>query len=192
MADAPICDLHNHTLHSDGLLTSQALVELAARRGVTALAVTDHDTVDGLDAARARGAELGIEVIPGIELSIDEAGVDIHLLGYFISRPDVLRDALATLRVERETRAARIVARLVELGVPVQYEAVRARALGGVIGRPHVAEEMVACGHAVSLNDAFDRLGSDRPAYIAKRALGLEDGVTLLRRAGAVPVVAHP
>jgi predicted metal-dependent phosphoesterase TrpH len=131
--------------------------------------------------------------VPGIELSIDEDGLDIHLLGYFVSRPEVLREALATLRVDRETRAAQIVARLLELGVPVEYDAVRARALGGIVGRPHVAEEMVARGHAVNLNDAFDRfLGSDRPAYIAKRALGLQEGVALLRLAGAVPVVAHP
>jgi len=193
MPNNATCDLHSHTLHSDGALSPEALVDLAASRGLAALAVTDHDTLDALPAAQARGAALGIEIVAGIELSIDEEGTDIHLLGYFVSRPDVLREALATLRLDRETRANRMVARLAELGMVVEYEAIRARARGGVVGRPHVAEEMVACGHVATLNEAFDRwLGLHRPAYVAKRALRLAEGAALLRRAGAVPVVAHP
>jgi predicted metal-dependent phosphoesterase TrpH len=187
------CDLHSHTLCSDGVLSPEALVDLAATRRVAALAVTDHDTVEGLDAACARGVELGIEVVPGIELSIEEGSMDVHLLGYFVSRPAVLADALAEIRRERVTRARRIVERLRELGYELEYAAVAARARGGVVGRPHVAEEMVARGHVASLNDAFDRwLGADRPAYIAKRSVGLAAGAALLRAAGAVPVVAHP
>jgi len=187
------CDLHSHTLCSDGVLTPEALVDLAAARRLTALAVTDHDTVDGLDAAMARGRAIGLEVVPGIELSIEEGSMDVHLLGLFISRPHVLREALEEIRRDRVTRAQRIVERMCELGYMMEYAAVEARARGGVVGRPHVAEEVVARGYAGTMNEVFDRwLGADRPAYIAKRSVGLADGAALLRAAGAVPVVAHP
>src|SRR5512139_514958 len=99
------CDLHSHTLHSDGQLTPEELVDLAVRNGLAALAVTDHDVVDGLPAAMRRGAERGIEVVPGIELSVEEDGLDVHLLGYFISRPEVLREALQGIQHERRARA---------------------------------------------------------------------------------------
>jgi len=187
------CDLHSHTLCSDGALSPEALVDLAASRQVAALAVTDHDTVDGIEAARARGRAVGVEVVPGIELSIEEGSMDVHLLGYFISRPAVLRDALDTIRRQRVTRARRIVERMGELGYALDYAAVEARARGGVVGRPHVAEEVVARGYAATMNEVFDRwLGADRPAYVAKRSVGLAEGAALLRAAGAVPVVAHP
>jgi predicted metal-dependent phosphoesterase TrpH len=188
-----ICDLHNHTLHSDGVLSPEELVDLAARRGVTALALTDHDTLEGLDAAVRRGREHGIEIVPGIELSVESEGKDIHLLGYFVSRPQVMQAALRDIQKERVQRAERIVERLAELGCRIEYEAVAARARGGVVGRPHIALELLEHGFVVSLNDAFDRyIGSDGPAYVAKRTLTLEEGVRLLREAGAVPVVAHP
>jgi predicted metal-dependent phosphoesterase TrpH len=193
MAGTPRCDLHSHTFHSDGALAPEALVDLAVDSGLAALAVTDHDTVDGVAAAVQRGAERGLEVVAGIELSVEEDGRDVHLLGYFVSRSDVLREALETLREERRVRARRTIEILASLGVQVEYERVAARAQGGVVGRPHVAEEMVACGHATSIDDAFDRfLGGGRPAHVAKRALGLAEAARLLRRAGAVPVVAHP
>jgi predicted metal-dependent phosphoesterase TrpH len=188
-----ICDLHNHTLYSDGHLAPAALVDLAASRGVAVLAVTDHDTLEGIEEARARGVERGVEVVPGIELSVEEGSYDVHLLGYFVSRPETLKPALDEIQRERVTRALRIVERLAELGIELEYAAVQARARGGVVGRPHVAEELVFRGHTQSVNEAFDRyLGVDRPAYVAKRSVGLADGVRLLRDAGAVPVVAHP
>jgi predicted metal-dependent phosphoesterase TrpH len=193
MSGSATCDLHSHTLYSDGALEPEALVELAARNGLAALAVTDHDGVEALPAAMRRGAALGLEVVPGIELSVDEGGLDVHLLGYFVSRPDVLREALDDLRREREVRARRMVERLAALGCPVDFAAVAARARGGVVGRPHVAEELVARGHVESIDAAFElHLGADRPAYVAKRALGLAEAVRLLRAAGAVSVVAHP
>jgi hypothetical protein len=143
--------------------------------------------------AARRGAELGVEVIAGIELSVDEDGRDVHLLGYFVSRPEVLSAALSDLHAERRRRAAHMVERLGDLGCSIEYEAVLGRALGGVVGRPHVAAELLAQGHVESINDAFDRyLATDRPAYFPKRTLGLVDAVRLLRQAGAVPVVAHP
>lgn len=193
MTPTATCDLHTHTLHSDGELAPAALVELAAQRGLAAVAITDHDVLDALPAARARAESLSIEVISGIELSVDEGGRDIHLLGYFVSRPEVLRAALTGLHAERRRRAERMVERLAGLGCSIEYDAVMLRARGGVVGRPHIAEELLAHRYVSSINDAFDRfLASDRPAYIPKRTFGLAEGAQLLRRAGAVPVVAHP
>jgi predicted metal-dependent phosphoesterase TrpH len=193
MTDPAFCDLHSHTLHSDGVLSPAALVELAQSQGVRVLGLTDHDTLAGLPAAVARGRELGVEVVPGIELSVEEDGRDIHLLGYFVSRPGFLEAALAEIQRSRRQRAREIVERLGRLGVHVRYADVEQRARGGVVGRPHVAEEIVACGHAATLNEAFDRwIGTGGPAYVPKRTVSLVEGVEMLRRAGAVPVVAHP
>ncbi|MFQ5601382.1 MAG: PHP domain-containing protein [Candidatus Krumholzibacteriia bacterium] len=139
MTSAPFCDLHTHTLHSDGMLTPGELVELAAARGVRVLAVTDHDTLGGTAAAVRRGRSLGIEVIEGIELSVDMHGRELHLLGYFVQRPSALEEGLAEIRSAREVRARRIVGRLGELGMPVEYAAVWGRARGDVVGRPHGA-----------------------------------------------------
>lgn len=190
---AQYCDLHNHSLHSDGALSPEALVDLAVARGLTAIALTDHDTLDGIDAAVRRGGERGLEVVPGIELSVVQGTSEIHLLGYFVSRPEILQPVLEEICDERETRAQRMLERLRGLGCELDYAAVLARAQGGVVGRPHVAEELVACGFATDQNDAFDRfIGRNGPAYEPKRTVTLEEGARLLRQAGAVPVVAHP
>jgi len=192
MTRADLCDLHSHTLHSDGALTPEALVDLAADQGVGVLAVTDHDTLSAYPAARARGAARGVEIIAAIELSVDLDGRDVHLLGYFVERPEVLEAALAALAIARLDRAGIILDRLRALGMELDAGAVRARARGPV-GRPHVAAELIARGFASTFNDAFDRwLGRGRPAYVAKQAPSLATGVELLRRAGAAPVVAHP
>lgn len=187
------CDLHNHTLHSDGALSPQALVDLAAARGLAAIALTDHDTLDGVPAAMQHGRERGIEVVPGIELSVVLDDCEIHLLGYFVSRPEILQPVLDDIRRAREMRAQQMIERLRALGCEVDYAAVAARAQGGVVGRPHVADELVACGHAAHQDDAFDRfIGRGGPAYVPKRTIALQEGTSLLRRAGGVPVVAHP
>jgi hypothetical protein len=190
---ASTCDLHNHTLYSDGALTPTELVDLAAARGVAALALTDHDTVAGLPEAERRGALRGVEIVAGIELSVEEGSFDVHLLGYFIRRPEQLAAALEEIQTERRSRARRMVERLAELGCRLDLEAVLGRARGGVVGRPHVAEELVHRGYVRDMDEAFDRyLASGRPAYSPKRSLGLEEAAGLLRRSGAVPVVAHP
>jgi len=192
MPRADQCDLHSHTLHSDGALTPEALVDLAAERGVGVLAVTDHDTVAAFSAAAARGRLRGVEVVAAIELSVDYDGRDIHLLGYFIQHPEVLRAALESLAKSRIDRADVILARLRSLGVDLDSDAVRARAQGPV-GRPHIAAELIERGFASHFNEAFDRwLGHGKPAYVPKVAPSLAEGVALLRRAGAAPVVAHP
>ncbi|UCE02444.1 MAG: PHP domain-containing protein [Candidatus Latescibacterota bacterium] len=190
---SPTCDLHAHTLHSDGALSPQALVSLAASRGVQALALTDHDSVDGIEEARAQGTAVGLEVVAGIELSVRHEERELHVLGYFVRHTEILGEPLASMRQARLERVERIVERLHHLGMPIDLEAVRRRARGRVVGRPHVADEMVSRGYVADVHTAFQRwLGTGKPAYLQRHALSFAQGVALLERAGAVPVLAHP
>jgi 3',5'-nucleoside bisphosphate phosphatase len=187
-------DLHTHTTHSDGTTTPAENVALAAAAGLSAIAITDHDTFDGLaeaeDACRARG----IELVPGVELSTEWRGAGIHILGYW---PDPDHPELAAechrLRTERERRARVMVERLNALGIPVSFDRVAAAAAGAPIGRPHVATAIVETGAVADDDAAFTELiGEGGPAYEAKHALAPAEGVRLLRAAGGVPVLAHP
>jgi predicted metal-dependent phosphoesterase TrpH len=190
---SPTCDLHAHTLHSDGALSPEALVSLAASRGVRALALTDHDSVDGIEEARAQGTAVGIEVIAGIELSVRHEERELHILGYFVRDTEILGEPLANMRQARLERVERIVERLHHLGMPIDLEAVRRRARGRVVGRPHVADEMVSRGYVADVHTAFQRwLGTGKPACLERHALSFAQGVALLDRAGAVAVLAHP
>jgi predicted metal-dependent phosphoesterase TrpH len=168
-------------------------VALAAAAGVGVLAVTDHDTLDGVPEALEAGAALGVRVIPGVEVSVRAPSGSLHLLAYL---PDVAAEPigsrLAELRAARVDRAARIVGRLVAMGVPVAFADVAARA-GGPIGRPHVADALVAAGHARDRQDAFDRFLADgAPAYVPHETLGPRDAIRLVTDSGGAPVLAHP
>lgn len=188
-------DLHTHSSYSDGLLSPAALVAEAAARGVRFLGLTDHDTVAGIPEAQQAGAELGVEVIPGVELSTALAsGEDIHLLGYFVdpSHPELLA-GLAAFAAARQERAARILARLREIGIALDEDEVYALSGHGTIGRPHIARALVAAGHAADLSDAFSRLiGRNKPAYIPRPRVDPRDAIALVKAAGGVPVLAHP
>jgi hypothetical protein len=168
-------------------------VELAAAAGVRVLAVTDHDTLDGVDEACAAGRERGVAVVPGIELSIRAPSGSMHLLGYFwelVPRP--LAGRLEELRRLREERALAMLARLAELGAPVELADVAARAQGP-IGRPHLADALVAAGHASDRQDAFDRFLADGgPAYVPHRGLEPEEAVRLVVDSGGAAALAHP
>ncbi|MBJ7455250.1 MAG: PHP domain-containing protein, partial [Thermoleophilia bacterium] len=150
-----------------------ALVALAAECGVAVLAVTDHDSLAGVAEARAAGRALGVRVVPGVELSVKVPSGSMHLLGYFREEaPEPLSGRLEELRAARATRARRIVDRLSAIGAPVTFEEVAGRA-AGAIGRPHVAEALVAAGHARDRQDAFDRfLGNGGPADVPHEGLG--------------------
>jgi 3',5'-nucleoside bisphosphate phosphatase len=168
-------------------------VARAAAAGVGVLAVTDHDTLAGVPEAVAAGEELGVRVIPGVELSVRAPSGSLHLLGYFRETdPQPLAGRLAQLRAAREERARRIVARLVAAGAPISFADVAARA-GGAIGRPHVADALVAAGHARDRQEAFDRFLADGgPAFVPHEGLEPREAVRLVRDSGGAPVLAHP
>jgi predicted metal-dependent phosphoesterase TrpH len=169
------------------------VVREAKRLGLTAIAITDHDTLDGLAEARDAGLALGVRIIAGIELSAVEDDVETHVLGLHLSDTTELEGRLVALRDMRSGRAERIVARLNDLGVRISFEDVLREAAGGAIGRPHVARAMVNDGWATDFRDAFDRyLGNGRAAFVQKDRLLLSDAIAMIHRAGGLAVLAHP
>jgi 3',5'-nucleoside bisphosphate phosphatase len=186
-------DLHVHSTASDGTRPADEVVREAKRVGLAAIALTDHDTLDGIGPATQAGAELGVRVVPGIELSAVEGDSETHILGLHLSDTRRLEAQLVALRDMRRGRAERIVSRLNELGVRIEFAAVLEQANGGAIGRPHVARAMIAEGWAVDFRDAFDRyLGSGRPAFVAKERLTIVDAIAAIHGAGGLAVLAHP
>lgn len=169
------------------------VVAAAAAAHLVAIALTDHDTVAGLPAARAAGARLGVRVSAGVELSAVADGDEVHLLGLHLSRLDVAEHHLARFRDARRVRAAQIVERLNQLDIPITVDAVLTMAGDGAIGRPHVARVLVAGHWASSIRDAFDRLlGNGRPAFVPKQHLGLDEAIHIVHEAGGLAVYAHP
>lgn len=165
----------------------------AKRIGLAALALTDHDTVAGVAEAVTVGVELGVRIVAGIELSAVEGDTETHILGLHLTDVREMEKSLIELRDMRRSRAMRMVARLNELGVRIEFPSVLEQAGDGAIGRPHVARALVAEGWATDLRDAFDRyLGNGKPAYIAKDRLTARDAIALIHRAGGIAVLAHP
>lgn len=188
-------DLHVHTLYSDGTFTPREALDLARERALDVLAITDHDTIDGLAEAFEAGAELAIQVVPGVEFSTIHDGEGLHLLAYYMDLEDrAFQEELQRLREDRLTRAGRMVAKLRELGYPITLERVREIARGGTIVRPHVAQALVEAGVVPTIGDAFsDRfIGDGGPAYVQKHALPPTEAMKLIHRAGGVCVLAHP
>ena len=187
-------DLHSHTTASDGVLAPRELVRLAARHGVRVLAVTDHDSTEGLPEAIDEAARHGIEIVAGLEINCDVPGSEIHVLGYFVNWAEEWFQAfLREQRAERAARVHRIVERLTELGLPLEAEEVFAICKEGSPGRPHVAQAMVNRGYVSSVGQAFDEyLGRDGSANVSRRRLTPVEAVAVIRRAGGVPVFAHP
>lgn len=187
-------DLHLHTTHSDGSLSPGEVLHLAHKAGVTALAVTDHDIVSGIPEAIETGAELGIEVIPGVEISSRVGTRELHILGYFLQWQDPeLNQRLATLRASRHRRNPQIIERLRALGLDVTYEEVRALAGTDSVGRPHIARILMDKKYVTSAKDAFDRyLADGRPAYVARELPKPEEAIAWIKAAGGVAVLAHP
>jgi predicted metal-dependent phosphoesterase TrpH len=189
-------DLHLHTTASDGLLAPPDLVALAAASKLTVISVTDHDTVAGLASARAAAARVGIQLIPGIEVTAVRDGQDVHVLGYFID-PDsaALGEFLAGQRANRVRRVQDIGARLQALGMPIDVGALLAGAQAGgrSIGRPAVADALVAAGHAAGRDEAFERwLGRGRPAFVPRRGASGRDVIQVIHAAGGIASLAHP
>ena len=188
-------DLHLHTRASDGTLTPTELVELCAGRGLKTIAISDHDSTEGLsEAFAAAGSIPDLRVIPAIELSTDVPGSEIHILGYFIDTSDRdFQETLTRFREGRFDRGRAMVEKLNSLGYTIEWSRVQQIAGDASIGRPHIASAMVEAGYFKYPNQVFDELiGREGPAYVERMKLTPEDAVLMLRKNGAVPVMAHP
>ena len=188
-------DLHLHTTESDGRLTPAELVALADKQGLRVIAITDHDTTSGLDPAwKAAMAYPGLVVLAGIELSTDVPGNEIHVLGYYIDHQDTsFQMMLYEFRESRVGRAQKMVEKLGELGMPLEWERVKEIAGQGSIGRPHVAQALLEKGHISYLQEAFEKyIGRNGPAYVEREKQTPEAAVELITNVGGTPVLAHP
>jgi predicted metal-dependent phosphoesterase TrpH len=186
-------DLHTHSTASDGTLPPESVIEAAKRCGLTALALTDHDTIGGIPAAREAGERLGIRVIAGAELSAFHDDHEVHVLALHLSHLDTLEKRLAELRVLRYGRAEKIVEKLNALGIPITLDEVLQQANGGAIGRPHVARALIARGVVHDFREAFMRyLGGNGSAFVPKDKLSIEDAIEMAHQAGGLAVWAHP
>ena len=187
-------DLHLHTRYSDGSLTPAEVVDLAHQAGVTAVAITDHDILDGIPHALNAATPLDIEVIPGVELSSRFHERELHVLGYFVDWQDsTFRDHLSQQRRSRHVRNPQTIERLNALGLELSVEEVKAKAGSDSIGRPHVAQVLVEKGYVQDTREAFDRyLKEGAPAYVPRTLADTRDVIAWIRNAGGVPVLAHP
>jgi predicted metal-dependent phosphoesterase TrpH len=187
-------DLHIHSTASDGSLSPLEIVQTAEKLGLKAIAITDHDTVDGSVEARGHEQAHDVEILSGIELSAELGSGTIHILGYLIRLDDMsLMQTLGVLQEARANRNTRIVDRLGELGVDISYDDILEASGGGQVGRPHFARVMVQKGIVKSMDGAFDRfLGKGGPAYVERYRLTASEAIEAILKAGGVPVLAHP
>ncbi|MBR0208213.1 MAG: PHP domain-containing protein [Oscillospiraceae bacterium] len=185
-------DLHIHTTASDGTFTPEEVVREAARLGLAAVAITDHDTAAGYPAAAAEGEKCGVEVVPGIEISTKFRAA-VHILGYYVDvHSPALDEVLDWMHRDREDRNVKLCAMLREKGVDIDNERMHAR-FGDFVGRPHFAEIMIENGLARDMDDAFERLlNKNKPFFIPRQFLPLDRSVEIIREAGGIPVLAHP
>ncbi|MCE2463657.1 MAG: PHP domain-containing protein [Dehalococcoidia bacterium] len=190
-----VVDLHLHTTASDGRLTPGELIALVARKGLQVVSVTDHDSTEGLaEALEAAKAFPNLTVIPGIELSTDIPGDEIHVLAYFVRHKD--EELLATLRKFRQGRLERgrgMVEKLRDMGMDIEWQRVQEIAGDGAVGRPHVALALMEKGYVSQTNEAFEKyLGRNGPAYVEREKLTPVDAVEAITSWGGVAVLAHP
>jgi len=189
-----IVDLHVHSAASDGSYAPAEVVRQAREGGLKAMALTDHDTIDGVAEAVAEGGRLGVEVIPGVEVSARYPGGTMHILGLLIDYTNGrLAQRLAVLKRARAERNPQIIAKLNALGIPITMAQVEAISGGGQMGRPHIARALLEAGYVHDLQEAFDRyLGWRRAAYVSKFRFTQEEAIAMIRDVQGVPVLAHP
>lgn len=192
-------DLHTHTTASDGMERPSSNVRMAKLAGMEAVAITDHDTVAGIREAEQEAGIQGIELIPGVEISTVQDGMDIHVLGYYLDPTDEqLLERLASLRATRDRRNEMMVAKLTELGIPLTMDEVvselgRPLAPGETVGRPHIADALVRRGVVANMKEAFDRyLGAEGAAYVNPPRIRPREAAEWIRDAGGAVVLAHP
>jgi len=188
-------DLHIHSNASDGRYSPAEIVRMAVSAGLTVIALTDHDTIDGLIPALAAAREFpGLMVIPAVELSTDTFVGEVHVLGYFIDYCDPeFKASLKRMRNSRANRADKMVAKLNELGCKIELERIKEIAGNGALGRAHVAQALLEKGYITSFKEAFTKyIGHDCPAYVGREKLTPAEAVQLVLRANGLPVLAHP
>lgn len=187
-------DLHVHTNCSDGLLTPGQVVEKAKEAGMSAVGISDHDTADGLPEAFEVGVKVGVEVVPGVELSSQFRKRDLHVLGYYFdSENERLKKHLKLFRDERFRRAERMVQKLQEIGVGIEIEEVAKKSTGCSIGRPHIAEVLMEKGYVETFQDAFKRyIGYGAKAYVEKYKISPQEAIALIAEARGLSFLAHP
>jgi predicted metal-dependent phosphoesterase TrpH len=186
-------DLHMHSTASDGSRTPGEVARAAHAAGLSAFALTDHDTIGGLNEARAASEQLGLRLVPGVELSAVEGERETHILGLHLTDYSELEGRLVDLREMRINRAARMVERLNQIGVPIVFDSVLKEANGGAVGRPHIARALIAGRWVGDFREAFDRyLGNGKAAFVPKEHLPISEAIALIHRAGGLAVLAHP
>lgn len=190
-----LADLHVHTHYSDGTDSPQRVIELAKQAGLSAIAITDHDILNGHSEAAEAAQAAGLELIPGLEMSASDSGREVHMLGFFIEASHAgFQQRLAEQRTRRVARIHEMIARLGQLGLTITPEEVFSQANHqGAIGRPHVAQALLKRGYVSTTKEAFDRyIGNNAPAYIAGSPLNPKIAIRAIREAGGIPVLAHP
>ena len=188
-------DLHLHTTFSDGNLTPTELVDLCAEKGLNTISITDHDSTEGIEEAiKASEKYKDFNIIPGIELSADQPGIEVHVLGYFLDyKTDEFQEILTEFRDGRKSRALGIVQKLNDLGIQISWDQVLEIADGAAIGRPHIAQAMVDNGYIEYPKQAFDKyLGRNGLAYVSRPRLTPSGAVKLILEHSGIPVLAHP
>lgn len=187
-------DLHMHSKCSDGHYEPEQLVEWASELGLSAIALTDHDTTKGVARAIRRGEELGVEVIPGCEISVTYSGGTFHLLGYFVDyESEAFNKTMAGIMASRTERNRKIVAALNAHGMEITHEELLEEAGEATVGRPHMAQIMIRKGYVSDFREAFDKyLAEGMPCYFPSENFGPERAIKLVLEAGGVPVIAHP
>lgn len=187
-------DLHTHSFYSDGSDSPTEVVNAAIEAGLTAVALTDHDTLAGIPEAQAATEHTGIELVPGVEISCEWKPGTMHMVVLFLDPvPGPLQDELAALQRGRQARNLTIIERLRDLGIDITYDEVTEEAGRGVVGRPHFAAVLVRKGVVADSNSAFrELLANGKPAYVPRTRLTPEDAIALARASGAVSVLAHP
>ncbi len=187
-------DLHIHTTASDGVMSPSEVVRYAKSKGLQAIAITDHDTIDGVSEGLEEGKKIGLEVIPAIEISVQYDHGSMHLLGYFIDIDHpLLNEKLRELQKARAERNPKMIEKLNQLGIPITYEEVLRASGGGQVGRPHFAQVLVEKRYVGSFQEAFERyLKKGAPAYVDKFRFTSQEAIKFITEANGVAVLGHP
>lgn len=188
------CDFHIHTTFSDGLLSPEQVVTIAKERGLGVVGIVDHDAVGGIEPALRKGKEVGIEVLPAVELSCLVGDSDIHIIGYYIDyKNKKLNNILSDIQNKRLERAQKIVEKLANQGAEVEIERVLELAGNGAVGRPHIAQALLEEGHITCYDEAFWKyIGYHCPAYVPKEKFSPKETIKLIRDFHGIPILAHP